>query len=240
MRPGEPRGCTPADLRHTKGVKFPSPASERVARSLLDGGPATAAELALRLGHSPTVVRRHLDALMADGFVQADEQRPFGPVPTRGRGRPARVFSLTDAGSHAFDVDYDDLAVTALGYLERMYGEEAVRAFARERARDLVHRHRTRMDQAEDGRTRLTILAEGLATDGYAATTVDTEAGPQLCQHHCPVRHAAMRFPQLCEAESEAFEELLGTHVLRLATIGRGDGICTTLVPALMNRRTSA
>lgn len=222
------------------GVKFPSQAAERVARSLLDGGPATASELAVRLGHNPTVVRRHLDALLAEGFVRADEQRPFGPAPLRGRGRPARVFSLTDAGSHAFDVDYDDLAVSALDYLERAYGSQAVGAFARERAQVLVARHRERVEQAGDGLERLAILADALAEDGYAATTIDTEAGPQLCQHHCPVRHAAMRFPQICEAESEAFEELLGTHVLRLATIGRGDGICTTLVPALMNRRDSA
>ncbi len=221
-------------------MKFPSPGAERVARSLLDRGPATASELAGHLGHTPTVVRRHLDALVAEGFVQADDQRPFGPTPVRGRGRPARVFSLTDAGSHAFDVDYDDLAVSALEYIERTYGERAVLAFARQRAEMLVERHRASLASAHDTETRLMLLADGLVQDGYAATTVDTETGPQLCQHHCPVRHAAARFPQLCEAETEAFEQLLGSHVLRLATIGRGDGVCTTLVPALMNRRTSA
>ncbi len=172
--------------------------------------------------------------------MQADESRPFGPTPARGRGRPARVFSLTDAGSHAFDVDYDDLAVSALDYIERAYGEAAVLEFARERARTLVARHAESVSAGGDIGARLTLLASSLADDGYAATTVDTEAGPQLCQHHCPVRHAAARFPQLCEAETEAFEQLLGSHVLRLATIGRGDGVCTTLVPALMNRRTSA
>jgi len=222
------------------GVKFPSPGAERVARSLLDGGPATAAELAGRLGHTPTVVRRHLEALVAEGFVRADDQRPYGPTPVRGRGRPARVFSLTDAGSHAFDLDYDDLAVSALDFIERAFGEEAVLAFARERAESLVERHRAAVAGGHDTQTRLVLLANGLAEDGYAATTVETETGPQLCQHHCPVRHAAARFPQLCEAETEAFEQLLGTHVLRLATIARGDGVCTTLVPALMNRRTSA
>ena len=221
-------------------MKFPSPGAERVARSLLDGGPATASELAGRLGHTPTVVRRHLDALVAEGFVRADDQRPFGPTPVRGRGRPARVFSLTDAGSHAFDVDYDDLAVSALAFIDRTYGEQAVLDFARQRAQTLVERHRSSLEDAPGTQVRLTLLAEGLAHDGYAATTVETETGPQLCQHHCPVRHAAALFPQLCEAENEAFEELLGTHVLRLATIGRGDGVCTTLVPALMNRRTSA
>ena len=47
--------------------------------------------------------------------------------------------------------------------------------------------------------------------------------GVQLCQHHCPVAHVAAEFPALCEAETQAFAELLGTHVQRLATIARGD-----------------
>jgi predicted ArsR family transcriptional regulator len=54
--------------------------------------------------------------------------------------------------------------------------------------------------------------------------------GEQVCQHHCPVAHVAAEFPQLCEAETEAFGRLLGTPVQRLATIAHGDGICTTHV----------
>ena len=40
----------------------------------------------------------------------------------------------------------------------------------------------------------------------------------------------AAEFPQLCEAETEAFAQLLGTPVQRLATIAHGDGVCTTHV----------
>jgi len=67
----------------------------------------------------------------------------------------------------------------------------------------------------------------------------DAGRGEQLCQHHCPVAHVAAEFPQLCEAETEAFARLLGTPVQRLATIAHGDGICTTHVtaPTLLNTR---
>jgi hypothetical protein len=44
---------------------------------------------------------------------------------------------------------------------------------------------------------------------------------------------AAGEFPELCEAETEALGVLLGRHVTRLATLAHGDGICTTLIPAL-------
>ena len=55
--------------------------------------------------------------------------------------------------------------------------------------------------------------------------------GSQLCQGHCPVQHVAARFPQLCEAETQAFSTLLGVHVQRLATLAHGEHVCTTHVP---------
>ena len=69
--------------------------------------------------------------------------------------------------------------------------------------------------------------------EGFAASVTSTTAGHQLCQHHCPVAHVAAAFPQLCEAETEAFADLLGSHVQRLATIAHGDHVCTTSVPHL-------
>jgi predicted ArsR family transcriptional regulator len=79
-------------------------------------------------------------------------------------------------------------------------------------------------------------LAQALSADGYAASASGNPAGSsgeQLCQHHCPVAHVAEEFPELCEAETGAFGRLLGTPVQRLATIARGDGVCTTHVTDL-------
>lgn len=210
---------------------------QRVARSILDHGPSTAAELADRLALTQAAVRRHLDALAADGVVEAREKRVYG---SRGRGRPAKVFALTDGGRDAFDHAYDALAVEALSFIARAAGggergAAAVLAFARERAKAQGERYRHRLEAAGEGaQGRTRALAEALTQDGYAAMarTAPGAPGEQLCQHHCPVAHAAERFPQLCEAEAEVFSRLLGTHVQRLATIAHGDGVCTTFVPS--------
>jgi predicted ArsR family transcriptional regulator len=203
---------------------------ERVARSVLENGPSTAAALAVRLGLTPAAVRRHLDSLLADGTLEAREPRVYGH---RGRGRPAKVFALTDAGRDAFYQAYDDLAASAMRFLADTGGEAAVAAFARTRVAELEERYRPRVAAAQ-AQDRTRVLAEALAGDGYAATVrpAPGRRGEQLCQHHCPVAHVAEQFPQLCEAETEAFARLLGTHVQRLATIAHGDGICTTYVPA--------
>ena len=201
----------------------------RIARLILENGPASAAGLSARLGLTPAAVRRHLDNLLAGGMIEAREGRCYG---SRGRGRPARLFAITDAGRSAFEHAYDDLAASALRFLAERAGPDAVAEFAHRKISDLEDRYRPVVTAAPAGR-RVQALAEALSADGYAASASTVQAaGEQLCQHHCPVAHVAAQFPQLCEAETEAFARLLGTPVQRLATISRGDGICTTHVTA--------
>ncbi|MDT8913938.1 metalloregulator ArsR/SmtB family transcription factor [Amycolatopsis sp. PS_44_ISF1] len=207
-----------------------------VARLLLEQGPMTAAVVAEQLGISLTAIRRHLDALVADGEAETREASRREP---RGRGRPARFFLLTESGRARFGHAYDDLAVSAIRFLAEHAGPDAVRAFAERRVEALVGPHRPAITGPGDPVIRAEALATALTREGYAASTrrvgtpggLGHHVGVQLCQHHCPVAHVAAEFPQLCEAETEAFARLLGTHVQRLATIARGDNACTTHVP---------
>lgn len=201
---------------------------DAVARLLMEAGPQTASALAERLDISPAAVRRHLDALVADEVVVARDSRPLGG---RRRGRPARVFALTEGGRESFPHAYDDLAASALRFLAARGGEKAVAAFAEQRLAVLESRHRDRIGAADTPGEKVAALSEALTAEGYAASAHTVGSGEQLCQHHCPVAHVAAEFPQLCEAETQAFSRLLGTHVQRLATIARGDGVCTTHVP---------
>lgn len=200
----------------------------RVASSILEHGPSTAAELAKRLGLTPAAIRRHLDVLLAAGHLEARERRVYG---SRGRGRPAKVFVLTDAGRAVFYAAYDDLAIEALEFLATADGPAAVTRFAEARMVPSEQRYRERMATAAPDTTPAQALAVALSEDGYVASTLPSAIGEQLCQHHCPVAHVAERFPQICEVETAAFSRLLGVHVQRLATIAHGDGVCTTHVP---------
>ncbi len=204
-----------------------APTRERVARSILENGPSTAAALAERLDLTPAAVRRHLDHLMDEGAVEAREPRIYG---ARGRGRPAKVFALTEGGRDRFVQQYDDLAVQALRFVAETGGEEAVMEFARRRVEDLEVHYREISD-AEPELEPAEALARAFTQGGYAASVRQSPVGKQLCQQHCPVSHVAHEFPQLCEAETELIGKLLGRHVQRLATIAHGDGVCTTCIP---------
>ncbi len=200
----------------------------RVAQSILEHGPSTAAALGERLGLTAAAVRRHLDGLIEQGLLVAREQRVYG---SRGRGRPARVFALTDAGRANFYSAYDEIAIAALEFLADEAGSDSVRTFAASRAAPAEARYGEVLRSDRTGSATVA-LADALTADGYVASVRPSALGQQLCQHHCPVAHVAERFPQLCEVETEMFSRLLGVHVQRLATIAHGDGVCTTHVPA--------
>ncbi|MFI5100793.1 MAG: helix-turn-helix transcriptional regulator [Actinomycetes bacterium] len=219
-----------ADRSGTPAGELHDSTRTRVARSLLTEGPATAAVLADRLGVTAAGVRRHLDSLVASGQVEARDRAPYGPAGHRGRGRPAKVYALTPEGREAFPQAYDRLAADAMHHLARIAGPAAVADFARVIARDIEHRY-TPIVAAAPPEGRIQALADALSADGYAASIEPSPGGDQLCQHHCPVAHVAAEFPQLCEAETEAFARLLGRHVQRLSTIGSGGHVCTTAVP---------
>jgi len=78
-----------------------------VARSILENGPSTAAVLGERLGLTAAGIRRHLDLLVGDGVVEARDPRSSS---IRGRGRPSKVFVMSDEGREKFEHSYDDLA----------------------------------------------------------------------------------------------------------------------------------
>ena len=206
--------------------------------ALLSQGGATAGELGDRLGLKPAAIRRHLDVMLAEGLVSERERVQRGP---RGRGRPAKIFVLTDAAREGYGKHtYDDLATSALRWIARQ-GDRAVSAFAAAQVSALEERCETAVRAAgDDPLARAEALAAALTAEGYAASASTIASGGQLCQHHCPVAHVAAEFPQLCEAETQVISRLVGTHVQRLATIAHGDGVCTTHIPGQVKAMTRA
>src|ERR1017187_7919036 len=179
---GDARSAAPAQITQAQ------PGSERgtrarIARLILENGPVTAAGLSVRLGLTPAAVRRHLDNLAAEGMIEIRMARSCA---NRGRGRPARMFAITDAGRSAFEHTYDDLATSALRFLEERAGPQAVTArarrsrgarpapqavteYARRQVADLERRYRPVVESAPLA-DRVRVLAMALSVDGYAAS----------------------------------------------------------------------
>ncbi|HEY8717594.1 helix-turn-helix transcriptional regulator [Pengzhenrongella sp.] len=204
---------------------------QRVLQLVASAGPVTAAELATELHLTPAGIRRHLGVLETDRQIGLHDGVGVGPAR---RGRPAKHYIVTSHGQAALSNSYSELAAQALHYLADVAGTAAVDAFAAARGRVLEERYASTVaDAGDDVPARASALARVLATDGYAASSrpVPGMATIQLCQGHCPVQQIAAEFPQLCEAETQAFSRLLGVHVQRLSTLASGGHVCTTNIP---------
>ena len=202
--------------------------------TMLRAGTITATQLAHTLGLSAAGIRRHLDALIDDEYAELVTMKK----PSGGRGRPAKAFRLTPQGRALFGHDYDSLAAQALTPLRETGGDEAVKAFARKRARDLVSDVDKRDDDTIEHAAHA--LVDALSRNGYAATIASANQSLQICQHHCPIAEVAAQFPELCEAEHEVIAALLGQHVQLLASIANGNDVCTTNIPLTPNERSDS
>lgn len=206
----------------------------KIMLHVLKEGPVTASDIGTQLGLSAAGVRRHLDILVDEGLAETVKRRPVTTQQgRRHRGRPAKLFRLTENGRAQFGHAYDDLASDALTAIKQAGGSEAVRKFARARLEKLFADYEPSDNAADDESVEDAArdLAETLDAQGFATTVSHAGHGVQICQHHCPLAHVAAKHPELCEAEQEMFANLLGTHVQPLASIADGHGICTTNIP---------
>lgn len=200
---------------------------ERVLALIVSEGPIRTVDLARRLDLTAAAIRRHIASLEEDDLIAVHDSGRTGM-----RGRPARRYVATESAQDAMSADYSDFAVQTMQYIAEVGGPEAVTEFASRRLRDVERRYADRIT-ADDVAGRVTQLAQLLDEDGYAASArpVPGTSMVQLCQGHCPVQHVASRFPELCEAEVQAFSRLVGSHVQRLVTLAGGAHVCTTNVP---------
>src|SRR3954452_4858716 len=83
-------------------------------------GGATVPELADALELTAAGVRQHIDALAANGLVEAHTRPP------QGRGRPATEWRLTDLAAELFPDRHDDLTVGLIDALRASLGDDGL------------------------------------------------------------------------------------------------------------------
>ena len=181
--------------------------------------PLTARELAERFGVTANALRRHLDALEADELVHYSRE-------VRGVGAPAHAYSLTPAGQALFPQAYVPVLTAVLEAVREVAGAEGVRAAIHRQWSGLVEGARARLAELPLPE-RAQLVAELRSSQGYMAEAVaDAPDAARVREHHCAIRDVAERFPEICEAEHELMEQLLGVPVERTGHILAGCTAC--------------
>ena len=183
-------------------------------------GEARAEELAEALAITPSAVRQHLSALVAEGLLGVREQRGAA-------GRPKHFYSVTSAAEDLFPKTYGDLTCELLDYLAADEPGMVDRLFDRRRQR--------RVEEAEArlaGRSfpeRVEELARILDEDGYlAAVERDSDDGTwYIVEHNCAILEVAFRYGQACSSEIGFLREVMpDAEIDRITHMASGEHHC--------------
>ena len=190
-----------------------------IVQQLRARGGGSAEELAGVLGVSKQCVRKHLDVLERDGYVEH--------APERGeRGRPALVFRLTLKAEELFPRRYDLFAKAVLRQVGEVWGERGLNAVFCGCANETIAGLKPQLEHL-DFDARVARLTELLAEMGYEAEAEKLADGSYtITEWNCPQAEVARDYRQLCDQELVVYRDLLGTDVFRESRIAAGSTRC--------------
>ncbi len=183
-------------------------------------GGMRADELASVLGVSKQCVRKHLEVLERERYVEH--------APERGeRGRPLHIFRLTTKAEELFPKRYDVFAKAVLRQVGAVWGERGLNAVFCGCANETIQDLRPQLEGlAFDARVRR--LTELLGEMGYEAEAEKLDDGSYLLtEWNCPQADVARDYRQLCDQELIVYRDLLGTEVFRESRIAGGATRCS-------------
>ncbi|GIW07084.1 MAG: transcriptional regulator [Dehalococcoidia bacterium] len=194
---------------------------ERILHSLKHRGRLTAQALADELGVTPVAVRKHLEALEAEGLVRVSAVK-------QPRGRPVLVYQLTPAADSLFPQGYRQLSLDLIAELVALDGEEKLEQLLRARNARLVEQRVTPLDEPAQ---RVQELVRLRNEDGYMVSIEERPDSYVIREHNCPIYEVASRFPVACQCEADLFTAVVNKPVVREESIVDGDESCTYRVP---------
>jgi predicted ArsR family transcriptional regulator len=182
-------------------------------------GEASTETLSAHTGITVSGARQHLTALEQDGFIAFRGDRD-------GRGRPRKIYTLSDAGDALFPRAYEGLTNELLDYVNDEDPELLMRIFDRRGLRRL-ERARERVAGLDFG-AKVAELARILDEDGYLADFIARPDGSYLIrEHNCAVLAIAERYQHACSSELAFLQALLPeANVTRVAHRIAGGHFC--------------
>jgi predicted ArsR family transcriptional regulator len=184
---------------------------QRILAHLKKTRASTAREMARALNLSAPNVRHHLGVLASDGRVTVVRAH------SEGRGRPEKVYSLSDA------LEGDNLSALA----DALLAVEGSRLQV-EKLAGLI------LDVTQFTNLpipkRLALLIEKLNEMHYGARWEAGAEGPRILFGRCPYARIIESHPELCQMDANLLAGCLGAGIRPLGKIEKGQGVCVFAV----------
>jgi predicted ArsR family transcriptional regulator len=174
---------------------------------LKTSGAMSSQDLSKRLGITPMAVKLQLYDLEAEGVVCAE----VGP---RSRGRPSKLWKLTEIADQFFPNSHAALSRDILVGIRKTLGEQALDRVLEARAAEQYARYANELRSCITLAEKMTRLAELRSEEGYMACVETIDSQMVLVENHCPICAAAKECVKLCSGELELFQKALGSKLL--------------------------
>ena len=181
----------------------------------------TVTEMANQLQITEMAVRRHLNTLEKDRYVETILVR-------QAMGRPLNIYQLSEAGEELFPRNYKNIILEFIADIEELSGQEMVDQLFERRKDRMKAALAKRMENKSSLEERLETLVQIQNDNGYMANFEQNEDGSYaMSEHNCPIALVANKYQSACHRELELFKEVLGTDkIVRHACLSDGDGAC--------------
>jgi predicted ArsR family transcriptional regulator len=178
--------------------------TDRILYSLKTQGPRAIGDLGQDLDITPEAARQHLVRLHEEGLVQTSEER-------QPKGRPKKLWRLTEAGHARFPDRHSQLTVDLIRTVRATFGEAGLEKLIAAREADTLAAYRDGLAGAGTLGEKVECLAGIRSREGYMAEWREEPDGAYvLIENHCPICAAASTCQKFCRAELEIFSEVLG------------------------------
>ncbi|WP_461603697.1 helix-turn-helix transcriptional regulator [Aeromonas salmonicida] len=194
--------------------------TDKILFLLKSHGPQSAAALGEQLQMTSMGARQHLIALESDGWVGFSDE-------ARGRGRPVRLWHLTEQAWQRFPDTHSELTLQLIDNIQQLFGEVGMERLIQQREQQQLGRYQAQLTQPALA-DRLATLKEQRTREGYMADMRQEEDGSWLLwESHCPICTAARACRGFCRSELEMFRQLLApARVEREQYLLDGDHRC--------------
>jgi len=196
---------------------------DTILHLLKTNGELSAKALTERLNITTMAVRRHIDALERDGYIDSKTVR-------QSMGRPMAVYYLTPRSEALFPNKYHAVALDLLEELVQESGIDMVERLF-ERRKDSLHKKYADSMDAKDLEGKVAALAQIQNENGYMVKVEKTgEDEYTFIEHNCPIAQLANQYNHACQCEMKLFETLLDADVTRPECLAKGDKKCVYMI----------
>jgi len=196
---------------------------DRIMQTLLNNSRSTIHELAVAVGINSISVRHHLNSMLADGLISAEEER-------HGVGRPRLVYYLTEDGMEKFPTRYYRFTNRLLDQLKQSLPAETVSRLFTTMAGELANEP-ARLARNLPIEDRIALLKDLLTEEGFEVEWQIDKDTLLIKAINCPYFHVSQAHPEVCSIDQTLITTVLAVPADNIDCNLSSDHHCTFVIP---------